>query len=68
MEATFYSAYNQPGVADDGSGTGALRLTRIWLDTSGSTPQKTLYWQRDTNGNGVIDAARPQDQSWRRTS
>jgi type II secretory pathway pseudopilin PulG len=56
MEALIYSAYNQPGVANDGTGTGALRLTRIWLDTSGSTPQKKLYWQRDTNGNGVLDA------------
>lgn len=49
-EVDFYSAYNQPGASSDGSGTGALKLTRIYLDTSGSAPQKTLYWQRDTDG------------------
>ena len=52
MEVTFYSAYNHPGANADGSGTGALRPTRIWLDTSGSSPQKTLYWQRDMDSNG----------------
>lgn len=52
MEVDFYSSYNQPGASADGTGTGALRLTRIYLDTSGSTPQKTLKWQRDTNNNG----------------
>lgn len=56
MEAIFYSAYNQPGVSDEGSGIGALRLTRVWLSSSGSTPQKNLYWRRDTNGNGVLDS------------
>ena len=59
MEAIFYSAFNQPGASDEGSGTGALRLTRIWLSSSGSTPQKTLYWRRDTNGNGVLDSGDP---------
>jgi len=47
----FYSAYNNDAVAD-GTGTAKLRLTKIWLDTSGSTPQKTLYWQRDTDNDG----------------
>jgi len=57
----FYSAYNNFAAAD-GSGldkTGstpslasAVRLTAIWLDTSGGA-QKTLYWQRDTNNNGI---------------
>ncbi len=54
-EVDFYSAYNQPGAGSNGSG-GGLGLTRIYLDTGGSTDQKTLYWQRDTNGNGVIDS------------
>lgn len=54
MTATFYSVYNQPGAGDDLSGGTARRLTRIRLDTSGSSPQKTLYWERDFNGNGVL--------------
>ena len=41
----------------DGTGTGALQLTRIYLDTSGSAAQKTLYWQRDTNASGGFDSA-----------
>lgn len=52
MEVRFYSSFNSSGANADGSGTAALRQTRIWLDTSGSAPQKTLYWQRDLNGNG----------------
>lgn len=55
-EVAFYSSYNQPGASADGTGTGALRLTRIYLDTTGSTPQKTLRWQRDTNNNGAFDS------------
>lgn len=55
-DCTFYSAYNN-GAGALGSPAGALALTSIWLDTSGSAPQKTLYWQRDTNLNGVLDAA-----------
>jgi prepilin-type N-terminal cleavage/methylation domain-containing protein len=52
MEAVFYSAYNQLGANADGSGTGALMPTRIYLDvSSGSTPQKTLYWQRKTDAS-----------------
>jgi prepilin-type N-terminal cleavage/methylation domain-containing protein len=53
MEADFYSAYNAPGANGNGSGGGAL--TRIYVDTSGSSPQKTLVWQRDTNGDGTFD-------------
>jgi hypothetical protein len=45
-EADFYSSYNQPGTSGEGSGVGTLCLTRIWLDTTGSAAQKTLYWQR----------------------
>ena len=55
MEVQFYSAYNLAG-SSDGSGTGAMRLTRLYLDTSGSSPQKKLIWQRDTNNNGSFDA------------
>jgi prepilin-type N-terminal cleavage/methylation domain-containing protein len=50
MQVVFYSSFNQPGAGSDGTGTGALKLTRMYLDTSGPTPQKTLYWQRDTDG------------------
>ena len=46
-----------PGQRADGSGTGVLRLTRFYLDTSGSAAQKTLYWQRDTNASGGFDSA-----------
>ena len=58
MEADFYSAFNNPNAVSDGTGTAAsaVELTRIYLDTSGTTPQKTLYWQRDTNGNGSFDS------------
>jgi prepilin-type N-terminal cleavage/methylation domain-containing protein len=55
-EVEFYSVFNLAGADDEGSGT-ARRLTRIWLDTAGSTPQLDLYWQRDTNGNDIIDGA-----------
>jgi len=55
-EIQFYSAFNNPGVRQDGSGTGALRKTRIYLDTGGSSAQKALIWQRDTNNSGGFDA------------
>ena len=54
----FYSAYNNfaaldgAGLAPTGTtppGSSAIRLTAIWLDTATST----LYWQRDTNNNGL---------------
>jgi prepilin-type N-terminal cleavage/methylation domain-containing protein len=54
MTATFYSVYNQPGAGEDLGGATARRLTRIWLDTSGSSPQKTLYWERDVSNNGAF--------------
>jgi len=55
-EVDFYSSYNQPGTSADGTGTGALALTRIYLgNPDGTTPplttapyQKNLFWQRDT--------------------
>ena len=55
-EVDFYSSYNQPGTSADGTGTGTLALTRIYLGNSdGTTPplttapyQKNVYWQRDT--------------------
>ena len=57
-DCTFYSAYNSTGIgaAGAGTGTGALALTSIWLDKSGTAPQKKLMWTRDTNGNHQIDA------------
>jgi prepilin-type N-terminal cleavage/methylation domain-containing protein len=51
MEIDYYSSHDQPGTAADGTGTGNLRLTRIYLDTTTGT----LYWQRDTNGSGTWD-------------
>jgi Tfp pilus assembly protein PilW len=51
----FYSAYNVPGAKSDGSGTNALRKTRIFLDSSGSSDQKTVKWQRDVDGDGTYD-------------
>ncbi len=56
-EIDYRSAFNDPLQRSDGSGTGALRLTRIYLDTSGAAVQKTLYWQRDTNASGGFDSA-----------
>lgn len=61
MEASFYSAYNQAGAQNDTTGTAAMRLTRIWLDTATVLPppakpeSKTLYWQRrtDTSTSGA---------------
>jgi len=49
----FYSSYNQAGASADGTGNKStvLLLTRIYLD------QKTLYWQRDTNGSGTFTSA-----------
>jgi prepilin-type N-terminal cleavage/methylation domain-containing protein len=61
MEVTFYSVFNQPGAGDDVSGVGARLLTRIRLDTSGTSPQKTLYWERDVSNNGVFGD--PTDRS-----
>ena len=54
LSATFYSVYNLANAGDDLTGAAARRLTRIWLDTSGSSPQKTLYWERDASDNGVF--------------
>jgi prepilin-type N-terminal cleavage/methylation domain-containing protein len=56
-EIDYYSAFNATGQRADGSGTGALRLTRIYLDTGGSAAQKSLYLQRDTNASGGFDSA-----------
>ena len=62
----FYSAYNNFAVAD-GAGlalsgttppsTSKMRLTAIWLDTSGSTAQKVLKLTRDTDNNGSLTDA-----------
>jgi len=64
MEVRFSSAFNSSGANADGSGLAALRPTRLWLDT-GTVPSapwnpqnRTLYLQRDMNGNGSFtDAA-----------
>jgi prepilin-type N-terminal cleavage/methylation domain-containing protein len=53
MEVDFYSAYNVPSAVSDGNGGEVL--TRIYLDTGGTSAQKTLYLARDTNGDGVVD-------------
>jgi prepilin-type N-terminal cleavage/methylation domain-containing protein len=62
-EVRFNSAFNSSGANADGSGVSALRPTRIWLDVDAVQPSpwnaqcKTLYWQRDFNGNGsFVDA------------
>jgi prepilin-type N-terminal cleavage/methylation domain-containing protein len=55
ITCVYYSAYNNFAVSD-GTGLARIRLTAIWLDTSGATDQKVLKLTRDTNGNGSIDA------------
>lgn len=54
-QADFYSSYNQPGTASDGSGVGTVRLTRLYL--TGSAPYWNLSWERDTNNNGTFDSS-----------
>jgi prepilin-type N-terminal cleavage/methylation domain-containing protein len=46
----FYSAYNNASASLNSGqyGRDQLQLTSIWLDTGGSSPQKTLWWQRGT--------------------
>ena len=43
-EVDFYSAFGNTATTANGSGVGAVRLMRIYLDTSGSAAQKTLFW------------------------
>jgi prepilin-type N-terminal cleavage/methylation domain-containing protein len=63
MEVRFNSAFNSQGANSEGSGVGALLFTRIWLDTSTVPPApwnpqcRTLYWQRDMNGDGSFSGA-----------
>ena len=63
MEGCFNSAFNLPGANADGSGVSALRPTRIWLDAATAPPSpwnpnaRTLYWQRDMDGNGSFSDA-----------
>jgi prepilin-type N-terminal cleavage/methylation domain-containing protein len=58
MEVEFHSAFNSSDANLDGTGVSALRLTRIWLDVDTVPPTpwnpdcRTLYWQRDMDGNG----------------
>jgi len=61
MDVRFYSAFNAGGANADGSGTSAVRLTRIWLDPDDHPAPwnpdcGTLLWQRDTNDNDTIDS------------
>ena len=68
MEVQFYSAYNSANASSDGSGVSltALRLTRIWLDTTTVpsppwNPQgRTLYLQHDTDFSNTLDAGDQQ--------
>jgi prepilin-type N-terminal cleavage/methylation domain-containing protein len=57
-DCVFYSAYNNALTSSQSGTDGKAQLlpTAIWLDTSGTSPQKKLYWQRDTNKNGVLDS------------
>lgn len=63
MEVRFHSAFNAPDANSDGSGVAALLATRIWLDTSAVPPApwnpqgRTLYLQRDVDGNGSFSDA-----------
>jgi len=63
MEVRFNSSFNSSGANADGSGLTALRPTRVWLDTA-TVPSppwnadgRTLYWQRDMDGNGSFTDA-----------
>ncbi len=59
-EIKFYSSLGSTNITTDGTGIGAVHLTRIYLDyTTGTSPQKTLYLQRDMNGNASSSAAGP---------
>jgi Tfp pilus assembly protein PilW len=57
-EVDFYSSFNVAGQSSNGSATGALLLTRIYL--GGTMPYQTLYLQRDTNNSATFDSG---DQS-----
>ena len=52
----FYSAYNN-FAAPDGTGFAQVKPSELWLDTSGSTPQKTFKLTRDMNNNLVFGDA-----------
>jgi prepilin-type N-terminal cleavage/methylation domain-containing protein len=57
MAVAFNSVFNSSSANADGSGITALRPTRIWLDPTLQSPPwntsaRTLWLQRDMNGNG----------------
>jgi len=58
-DCTFYSSYNNAQTAAQSGANGEAKVlpTAIWLDSSGTTNQKKLWWTRDTNNNGVIGDA-----------
>ena len=59
-EVDFYSAYNQPGANGDGTGVGALKLTRFKLVYNTNPPaQWILFWQRDTDSSGTLQDPDP---------
>ena len=63
LEVRFYSAFNDADSRSDGSALARLRQTRIWLDTATTPPPpwnpdgRTLYLQKDVDGNGSFDDA-----------
>jgi prepilin-type N-terminal cleavage/methylation domain-containing protein len=58
-DCVFYSSYNNAGTALQSGANGEAKVlpTAIWLDGSGTTSQKKLWWWRDTNTNGLVDSA-----------
>ena len=58
-EVDFYSSFNVAGQTSDGTGTGALRLTKIYL--TGTMPYQSMVMVRDTNNNGTLGD--PGDQT-----
>jgi type II secretory pathway pseudopilin PulG len=51
-EVDFYSSFNVTGQRADGTGTAALRLTKIYL--SGTMPYQKLLLVKDSNKNGTV--------------
>jgi prepilin-type N-terminal cleavage/methylation domain-containing protein len=58
-DCVFYSSYNNALTATQSGTNGEAQAlpTAIWLDQSGSTPQKKLMWTRDTDNSGTFTSA-----------
>ena len=58
-DCTFYTPYNNPSAAAQSGAGGQAQsvLTSIYLDTSGTSPEKKLMLIHDTSGNGSFDAS-----------